>query len=107
MDNRSGHSQRIIKSPKDQRIKILKNTTPEKIVEQLGGQYIFLKKLIEKVNLKSLTFAHENFFLYDLENMIKPTFTTELQKEFSIYGLINFSSEPKKKKKIKFNITTQ
>lgn len=98
MDNRSGHSQRIIKSPKDQRIKILKNTTPEKIDEQLGGQYIFLKKLIEIVNLKSLTLAHENFFLYDLENMIKSTFTTELQKEFSIYGLINFSGEPKKKK---------
>ena len=100
LDNRSGHSQRIIKSPKDQRIKILKNTTPEKIDEQLGGQYIFLKKLIEKVNLKSLTFAHENFFLCDLENMIKPTFTTELQKEFSIYGLINFSGEQKKKNKL-------
>ena len=34
--------------------------------------------------------------------MIKPTFTTELQKEFSIYGLLNFSGEPKKKKK--FNL---
>ena len=35
--------------------------------------------------------------LYDLENMIKPTFTTELQKEFNIYGLIYFSGEAKKK----------
>ena len=42
------------------------------------------------------------FFLYDLENIIKPSFTTELQKEFSIYGLVNFSSEiDKKNKKIK------
>ena len=31
-----------------------------------------------------------------MENIIKPTFTTELQKEFSIYGLINFSGESKK-----------
>ena len=79
-------------------IKTLKNTTPEKLEDQLGGQYIFLKKLVEKVNLKSLTYAYENFFLYDLENIIKPTFTTELEKEFVIYGLINFSGEVKKNK---------
>ena len=79
-------------------IKTLKNTTPEKLEDQLGGQYIFLKKLVEKVNLKSLTYAYENFFLYDLENIIKPTFTTELEKEFAIYGLINFSGEVKKNK---------
>ena len=43
------------------------------------------------------------FFLFDLENIIKPSFTTELQKEFSIYGLVNFSSEinDDKDKKIK------
>ena len=51
--------------------------------------------------MKSLTHAYENFFLYDLDNVIKPTFTTELQKEFSIYGLISFSGETKKKKKIR------
>ena len=56
--------------------------------------------MIEKVDLKSLTYAYENFFLYDLENIIKPTFTTELQKEFSIYGLINFSGESKKNNKL-------
>ena len=56
--------------------------------------------MIEKVDLKSLTYEYENFFLYDLENIIKPTFTTELQKEFSIYGLINFSGESKKNNKL-------
>ena len=35
-----------------------------------------------------------------MENIIKPTFTTELQKEFSIYGLINFSGESKKNNKL-------
>ena len=44
--------------------------------------------------------AYENFFLYDLDNVIKPTFTTELQKEFSIYGLISFSGETKKDNKL-------
>ena len=56
--------------------------------------------MIKKVDLKSLTYAYENLFLYDLENMIKPTFTTELQKEFSIFGLINFSDENKKNNKL-------
>ena len=50
--------------------------------------------------MKSLTHAYENFFLYNLDNVIKPTFTTELQKEFSIYGLISFSGETKKDNKL-------
>ena len=41
------------------------------------------------------------FFLYDLENIIRPSFTTELQAEFNIYGLINFSGEINKEKKLK------
>ena len=40
------------------------------------------------------------FFLYDLENTIKPTFVTEVQKEFSIYRLISFSGETKKNNKL-------
>ena len=56
--------------------------------------------------MKSLTHAYENFFLYDLGNVIKPTFTTELQKEFSIYGLISFSGETKKDNKLEL-ITPQ
>ena len=39
-------------------------------------------------------------FLYDLENLIKETFVTELNKEFSIYGLITFSAENKDNKKL-------
>ena len=66
-------------------------------IKDLQGQSGYIKKLSKKVNLKSLTHAYENFFLYDLENVIKPIFTTELQKEFSIYGLISFSGETKKK----------
>ena len=50
--------------------------------------------------MKSLTQAYENFFLYDLENVTKPIFTTELQQEFSIYGLISFSIETKKNNKL-------
>ena len=41
------------------------------------------------------------FFLYDLENMIRPSFTTELQVEFSIYGLVNFSAKIDEEKKLK------
>ena len=39
-------------------------------------------------------------FLYNLENMIKETFVTELNKEFSNYGLITFSGENKNNKKL-------
>ena len=84
----------------DQRIKTIKEEVSEKIESDLQGQSGYLKKLSEKVNLKSLTHAYENFFLYDLDNVIKPAFTMELQKEFSIYGLISFSGETKKDNKL-------
>ena len=92
----------------------IKEIAPE-IIEELQGQSGYIKKLSEKVNLKSLTYAYKNFFLYDLDNIIiKPTFTTELQKEFSIYDLILSSGETKEnneldlvnpKNKLKFEMT--
>ena len=69
-------------------------------IENLSGQSGYIKNLSKKVNLKSLTQAYENFFLYYLENIIKPTFATEVQKEFLIYGLISFSGETKKNNKL-------
>ena len=56
-----------------------------------------LKKWID---LKPLMHAFENFFLYDLENMINEIYVTQLNKEFSIYGLITFSGEYKNNKKL-------
>ena len=71
------------------------------LIEKLQSKELnLLQSLSKKVNIKSLTHAYENFFLYDLENMIKPTFTTEFQKEFNIYGLIYFSGEAKKTNKL-------
>ena len=77
----------------------IKEVAPTNI-EDLQGQSGYIKKLSEKVNLKSLTHVYENFFLYDLENVIKPIYTTELQQEFSIYGLISFLGETKKNNKL-------
>ena len=75
----------------------LKIKSPENVIQKLQSDELnFLQS--HKINTKSLTYAHENFFLYDLENMIKPTFTTELQQEFNIYGLIYFSGDQKKNK---------
>ena len=34
--------------------------------------------------------AHENFFLYDNENMITETYVSELNENISVYGLIAF-----------------
>ena len=66
------------------------------------GQSDHLKKLSkkEKVDLKPSTHAFENFFLYNLEDMIKETFVTEMNKEFSYYGLITFSGENKNNNKL-------
>ena len=70
--------------------------SPENVIQKLQSDELnFLQS--HKINTRSLTYAHENFFLYDLENMIKPTFTTELQQEFNIYGLIYFSGDQKNK----------
>ena len=59
-----------------------------------------VKKLSNKIKFKSLMHAYENFFLYDLESMIKPTFVTELVKDFSIYGMISFSGDTKENNKL-------
>ena len=70
--------------------------SPENVIQKLQSDELnFLQS--HKINTRSLTYAYENFFLYDLENMIKPTFTTELQQEFNIYGLIYFSGDQKNK----------
>ena len=86
----------ILKS--DKKVKTLAHSD----IENLFGQSYKnkIKNLSKKVNLKSLTHTYENFFLYDLENIIKPTFVTEVQKEFSIYRLISFSGETKKNNKL-------
>ena len=74
----------------------LKIKSPENVIQKLQSDELsFLQS--HKINTKSPTYAHENFFLYNLENMIKPTFTTELQQEFNIYGLIYFSGDQKNK----------
>ena len=101
LDNKVNTSKKTEIISKSKRSAEIKNTSPEKIEEYLSEDYFELKKLSEEINLKSLNRIYENFFLYDLENIIKPSFTTELQTEFSKYGLINFSGEIDEEKKIK------
>ena len=43
--------------------------------------------------------------MYDLDNYIVPSFTSELETEFSIYGLVNFSNELRTENE-KLNIIT-
>ena len=42
------------------------------------------------MNIKFLTVAHENVFLYDNEKMITETHVSNLNENSSIYGLIAF-----------------
>ena len=70
----------------------LKSDSNKKLVE--------VRALSNKVNLKSIRHAYENFFLYDLERIIKPKFVTELGKDFSIYGLISYLGKNKEDNKL-------
>ena len=76
----------------------IKNSLPEETIKYLNADYLKMKKLSDEINIKSLNVVYENFFLYDLENIIRPSFTTELQAEFSIFGLVNLSNETEEKK---------
>ena len=78
----------------------IKVKAPKDLIQKLQSQELNLLQSLSEINTKSLTYAYENFFLYDLKNMIKSTFTTELQKEFNIYGLIYFSGEAKENNKL-------
>ena len=49
--------------------------------------------------VKSLMVAHENFFLYDNENMITETCVSELDENISMYGLIAFLEKTTNKDK--------
>ena len=61
---------------------------PENIKATLNTQ--IEKNKNASINVKSLTVAHENFFLYDNENMITEMYVSELTENISIYGLIAF-----------------
>ena len=63
-------------------IKPDKEAVIDDLKEELFGQGEKTKKLSKVVQLKSLTLAYENFFLYDLGNMITETCVTELNQNF-------------------------
>ena len=56
--------------------------------------------LKKEIDLKPLRPTYENFFLDDLENMINEIYVSQLNKEFSIYGLVTFSDENKNNKRL-------
>ena len=93
LDNDYNQSKRTEKISKTKRSAVIKNTFSEEDQKYLERDYNKMKKLSDEVNFESLNVVYENFFLYDLDNFIIPSFTTELQTEFSIYGLVNFSNK--------------
>ena len=62
--------------------------TPDNIKVYLDNQIEKIKNT--SINVKSLAVAHENFFLYDNENIITETYVSELNENISTYGLIVF-----------------
>ena len=60
--------------------------TPDNIKASLDTQIEKIKNA--SINIKSQTAAHENFFLYDNENMITEMYLRELNENISIHDLI-------------------
>ena len=100
LDNDYNQSKKTDIISTNRRSATIKNTFSEEEAKYLDKDYIKMKKLTNEINFKSLNVVYENFFLYDLDNFIRSSYTTELQTEFSIYGLVNFSNETKKENKL-------
>ena len=60
--------------------------TPDNIKASLDTHIEKIKNA--SIDIKSLTPAHENFFLYDNENMITEMYLRELNENISIHDLI-------------------
>ena len=58
------------------------------------------KFFFKEIQLKSLTLAYENFFLYNNENVITEIFVTELNQKLSTFGLVSFSGDAKDSNKL-------
>ena len=63
-------------------IKPDKISAPSDLTQKLFGQAEKIRKLSKEIQLKSLMLAYENFFLYNLENIITETFVTKLNESF-------------------------
>ena len=77
-----------------------KEAAPDNLKTDLLGQSEKIKKLSKEIQLKSLTLAYENFFLYNNENVITEIFVTELNQKLSTFGLVSFSGEAKNNNKL-------
>ena len=95
LDNDYNQSKITRRISTDKRSATIKNTFSEEDEKYLNKDYNSMKKKTD-INVNSLNLVYENFFLYDLNNFIRPSYTTELQTDFNIYGLVNFSSKTDK-----------
>ena len=55
-----------------------------------------LKKLSEKIGeVKLLRFINDAYFLYDIDNIVKPTSVAKLNKKILIFGSLTYLGETK------------
>ena len=98
LDNDFNQTKKTEKLANGNRIATIKNTFSDENQKFLEKDYEKIKKKANEISFKSLNVVYENFFLYDLDNYIVPSYTTELQTDFSIYGLVNFSNKERTEK---------
>ena len=71
------------------------------------------KKLNEIGDFNGINISQQSYFLYDMSNLLKETFKSQLYKEMSIYNTISYFEESKENNqtnlitsnnKLKFNV---
>ena len=73
---------------------------PKDVKTILGRESKKLKKLVKDIDLTTISLIYENFLFHDLENYICKAYVTEIEKSFSLYGLISFSGKAIKDKAV-------
>ena len=89
-------------------------STSSKVKDTLNRVSVQTKKLSDEIgNLDKINISQQSYFLYDDSNLVKETFTSELDKKISIYVTISYFERIKENNqinmitptnKLKFNV---
>ena len=95
----SDEVKKIFNSTENILVKLDKQTATNNLKRDLFAQGEKIKTFSKGIQLKSLTLAFENLFLFDNKNMLTETFVTELDLKLW-FGLVSFSGEIKNNNKL-------
>ena len=76
---------------------------PVKLEETLNKASVEIKKLLNEIgDLNRMNISQQSYFSYDILNLWKEIFVSELDKKISVYGSISYFEEIKEKNQANF-----